>query len=249
MNFFRIATLLLGGFLVLNGLFILPISNFTFGIVFLFLAGLILLGYSIWYAPINAMTGILCWVRRAGKLGFLLLTVMIAFLAIYGRFDTVTYQEDAIIVLGAGLHGDVPSKTLAQRLKTAIAYHQKNPDAIIVVSGGQGFQELRPEAEAMAEYLEAHQVPSSCILQESNSASTYENFRFSKELLEKKLPGKSLSVAYITNGFHCYRAGKLAEQAGFSHPTHLHAPVAWYTWAANYLRECAAVMQLWLLHK
>ena len=45
---------------------------------------------------------------------------------------------DYIIVLGAQVRADGPSKVLKHRLNTAIDYLEKNPETICIVSGGQG---------------------------------------------------------------------------------------------------------------
>ncbi len=58
-----------------------------------------------------------------------------------------------VIVLGAGLDGYNVGKTLKSRLDKAIEYYKLNEDANIIVSGGQGEDELISEAEAMYRYL------------------------------------------------------------------------------------------------
>ena len=42
---------------------------------------------------------------------------------------------------------------LKLRLDKAVLYHKQNPDALIVVIGAEGFQEIISEAEAMEKYL------------------------------------------------------------------------------------------------
>ena len=102
----------------------------------------------------------------------------------FGFTDTVTYKEDAVIVLGAGLRGENLSLILRNRLDAAVEYYNENPEAVIVVSGGQGPDEDIPEAEAMERYLYEQGVPLNKIIKEDKSTSTEENFKFSKELLE-----------------------------------------------------------------
>ena len=45
---------------------------------------------------------------------------------------------DAIVVLGARVNEDGPSGSLRERINTAADYLRRNPDALAVVSGGQG---------------------------------------------------------------------------------------------------------------
>ena len=164
---------------------------------------------------------------------------------IYGRTDTLTGDEDAIIVLGAGLRGDRVSLTLRDRLDAAIDCFDQNPDVLIVVSGGQGPQEDITEALAMERYLMEHGVPADRIVKEDRSTSTAENFAFSKALLDKRL-GENYSVAYITNDFHILRAGQVASRQGFDQITHAHSSTVWYLVVPHCLRECVAVLWYWI---
>ena len=69
---------------------------------------------------------------------FLIPVVFVSFLAIYGNRVTATFDEDVIIVLGAGIVGERVSNPLARRLDTAIYYFEHNPNAYIIVCGGLG---------------------------------------------------------------------------------------------------------------
>lgn len=239
--------ILLGSGLLLNCIFLLFISSFNLGKILSFILALVLLFYGIFFDQINGFMshGVLLWLRYIIYLCFCFMLVIIGFLGIYGQHDNVTYQEDAVIVLGAGLRGDQVSLTLAQRLDAAIAYHEKNPRSVIVVSGGQGANELIPEAKAMAKYLEDHNIPRELILEESDSSSTKENFIFSDRLIRETLDDK-YTLAYITNGFHIYRAGLIAESVGLK-ATHFHGALTWYMFPSCYLRELLAVCYQWFL--
>ncbi len=73
---------------------------------------------------------------------------------LYGTFCNyfpVRKEPDAIIVLGSGLIGDKVPPLLAQRLtKAKTIYEQFEGRPKLIVSGGQGADELTSEAEAMA---------------------------------------------------------------------------------------------------
>ncbi len=172
----------------------------------------------------NALTGLT-----------LIILICAGSLAIYGSVDNVTYEEDVIIVLGKGLDGDRILPDLANRLDTAIEYCEKNSDAIIVVSGGKGSDEIVSEALAMERYLLSQNVPAEKIIKEDKSASTEENFLFSKEKIEEEL-GKNFSVAFVTNKFHVFRAERYAYEAGVE-ARHIGADTQWYTIPSNYMRE------------
>jgi uncharacterized SAM-binding protein YcdF (DUF218 family) len=67
---------------------------------------------------------------------------------------------------------------------------------VLIVSGGQGRQENIAEALAMGRYLTEKGVPAEQIFKEEKSTSTYENFLFSKDILEQKFP-QGYSAVFI----------------------------------------------------
>ena len=234
---------LLGALLLLNALAVSMASNLNLGIVLTALLGAALLACGI---------GLPCVLRRcprwliiAALCALALVVLCVSALIIYGRTDTLTGDEDVIIVLGAAIHGERVSLTLRDRLNAAIACYEKNPDAILVVSGGQGRQEDISEALAMERYLIEHGVPAERIVKEDRSTSTAENFAFSKALLDERL-GDDYSAAYVTNDFHILRAGQVAQSTGFDHMTHAHSNTVGYLIVPHCLRECVAVLWYWV---
>jgi len=210
--------------------------NLNLGMALVAAVGLALLAWGVWLERLSRMLWLklTCGVAAAGVI------VVSVFLAVYGSIDTATGDEDAVIVLGAAVHGSEPSNTLVGRLDAALAYHQRNPSALIVVSGGQGFQEDLPEGVAMRDYLVAHGVPDAEVLVEDRASSTVENFAFSKALLDARLaPG--YRVVFVTDDFHVFRAGRIAAAAGLD-ATHVASSTSAYFWASNYLRETVAVV-------
>lgn len=146
---------------------------------------------------------------------------------------------DDLVVLGAGLRPDgTPSEALRYRLDAALTYLEENPETDCVVSGGQGFGEVRTEADAMAEYLVEHGLDEGRITKEERSSTTAENLRFSSALLE---PGAEVGV--VTNDFHLYRALRIAERNGLPGAHGLAAPSNPLYLPQSMLRECAAVVK------
>ena len=124
-------------------------------------------------------------------------------------------KADCIVILGAGLHGDVPSLVLRRRLNTAVQYLKEHGDIPIIVSGGQGPGETITEAEAMRRYLSARDVKENIIWKEEESTSTRENLAFSLSLMkEKGLDVEKIKVAVVSNEFHLYRAKLIAGKMG-----------------------------------
>ncbi len=164
------------------------------------------------------------------------------FLAIYGSKDNSSYDEDAVIVLGYGSKNEKVPDMLKKRLDKAVEYHSKNPDALILVSGGKGKENKASEAAVMEEYLLSKGVPSDIIIKEDKSRTTVENFKFSADLLSRKF-GKNCSAVIITNVFHIYRSEKYAKAAGMS-IKHIGAETVRHDIPWIYIREVAMLVQM-----
>lgn len=233
-----------GTFCLLNGIIISMTSNFNLGNILTLLLGITLLVVSVMWEKLKK----LCpkWLKTIFFTALAIIFVFSSCLYFYGKSDNVTYDEDAIIVLGAGLRGSRPSSTLKGRLNAAYEYHKENPDALIVVSGGQGHDEDITEAEAMETYLVSLGVPKDKIVKEEKSTSTYENFVFSKKMLDARLES-GYKIAYISNDYHVFRAGKIASDAGFENATHAHSDTIWHSVLPGTLRECIGVMKYYIL--
>jgi uncharacterized SAM-binding protein YcdF (DUF218 family) len=173
---------------------------------------------------------------------------MALLLASYGSRDTAGCGEDALIVLGARMRDDNSSGIVFKRLERAMEYHRINPGALIVVTGGKRTKTGIPEGEAMGRWLVKRGVPEGLIIVEGKSKNTHENFVFTKVLLDERLGEGEYTAAFATNAFHIYRSSRLAKQSGIA-ATHVHAGINWLEAPAAYLRECAAVVRLWILKK
>jgi uncharacterized SAM-binding protein YcdF (DUF218 family) len=221
---------------VANAAWLALTRNLNLGMALVAAVGLVLLAWGVWYQRLSRLLWLklACAALAAGVIG------VSVFLAVHGSTNTATGDEEAVIVLGAAVHGSEPSNTLTGRLDAALAYHRRNPSALIVVTGGQGFQEDLPEGAAMRDYLLAHGVPADDIVTEDRARDTVENFAYSKALLDQRLaPG--YRVVFVTDDFHVFRAGRIAAATGLD-ATHVASSTSWYFWASNYLRETVAVV-------
>lgn len=142
--------------------------------------------------------------------GFIVLIIYSAGIVVFGHMDTATYNEDYVIVLGAGLNGSEPTTALEKRLEKTVEYMNRNRNATAIVSGGRGRGESITEAQAMAYYLMNRGIGAERILLEEKATSTYENFANSKEAVAD---GR---VAFITNDFHVLRSLQMANLNGIN---------------------------------
>lgn len=117
------------------------------------------------------------------------------------------------IILGGGLNGDKPGTMLKNRLDLGIEYLNLHKNTKVIVSGGQGPDEVVPEAVAMKNYLIEHGINEDRILEENKSRTTVQNIAFSKKILEKE-GAKDDKVLIVTDDFHLYRAQLIADELG-----------------------------------
>ena len=120
---------------------------------------------------------------------------------------------DYIIVLGAQVREQGPSRVLQNRLDAAYGYLCENEGTKCIVSGGQGPNEHTAEANVMADYLIARGIDPSRIIVEDRAENTVENIRFSMALIDPEHD----RVGIVTNNFHVFRALRIARKAGMSH--------------------------------
>lgn len=160
------------------------------------------------HIPVPVMNALFLWI------GWITVTTLFAFvhyLSWSSAFSMLTLDDpiDAIIVLGAGLYREQVTQMLAWRLDRAAALYQNHKDTpYIIVSGGTGEGERVSEAEAMRDYLIAQHIPSSRILLEDQSHSTYENLAYTKDILKDHVFSK---IAIVTSQFHILRALRFAQ--------------------------------------
>lgn len=115
------------------------------------------------------------------------------------------------MVLGAGIFTDQVTPMLAKRLNKAIALHHLNPNARLIVSGGQGPDEPISEALAMYRYLVQRNINPSMIVLEDQSTSTLENLKYTKVLIQQ-LYRYEPSILCVTSQFHIMRALRFGQK-------------------------------------
>lgn len=161
-------------------------------------------------------------------------------------------QADYIIVLGAGLdQGKTPNLILQERLDTAIKCFDESPNQYIVLSGGQGADELVSEAQAMSEYMQKNGIDKEKIIIEDKSKNTNENIKFSKEKIEEH-SHKSLNeinVKIVTNDYHALRSSILAKKNGYVNICNYSSTTVWYFIPSTYIREACGIVKSVLFDK
>lgn len=242
MKLLRVICIVVGAFLVLDTIIVSFLSNYNLGVILPAIIGLplLLLGVFLHHMDHGFWAFLKVFLLACYGLGAAFLLVMGILMGTASkRADEV--DADALIVLGAAVHGDRVTWVLSNRLDTAADYLEAHPGTVCVVSGGKGSGESVTEASAMQNYLvERKGIDAERILIEDRAESTKENFEFSKALIEQRL-GKDASIAFVTTDFHVFRAGRVAHKTGID-AAGLSAPDVWYIRINNFLRECVGIV-------
>lgn len=194
------------------------------------------------------------WQHLPGKIGLSLLAAVTAAGVLFCTVMSIQMartistkpdgSQNVVVVLGCKVRGTTPSLMLRRRLKAAEEYLTQHPDAVCVVTGGQGAGEDIPEGQAMKNWLVENGIAEERIYAETTSRDTQENLENAAEILVEHQLGSEIVI--VTDGFHEYRASLLAERAGLQSSAYsaktraLFVPTYW-------VREWMALFQLIVL--
>lgn len=124
-------------------------------------------------------------------------------------------SADYVIVMGAGINGDVPSLSLQSRLNAAYDWLLKNPDSMAILSGGKGDREYLTEAQCMYDWLTARGIAPERLILEDRATNTYENIQYSLEILKTRGVSSPAEIAIISSDYHLCRIRMIAGHFGF----------------------------------
>ena len=119
---------------------------------------------------------------------------------------------DAVLVLGGALSAPLPPEQphigfgmAAERVWHAASLYRAGKARWVLVSGGNkpGYEDVAPEAEAIAEVLRALGVPAGALRLEGRSRNTRENAAFSRPMVRQV---GARRVLLVTSALHMPRA-------------------------------------------
>ena len=157
------------------------------------------------------------------------------------------YDKDFIIIPGCSISksgGLLP--LLKGRTNTAVHYAWEQEIACgkgvkYVPSGGQGPDEIISEGSAMELYLLSHGAEDYEVFPEKQSKNTYENFLFSKRIIDSLQP--DAKIAFATTNYHMLRCGLICASLGFE-AEGIASSTKWYFWPNGFVREFVAILNM-----
>lgn len=164
----------------------------------------------------------------------ILLAIMISSVMVF-KMNNYPSEPSNIIVLGCKVQETEPSLMLKRRLDTAYEYLVENQEVIAIVSGGKGDDEQISEAQCIKEYLVNKGISKNRIIMEDKSTSTFENFKYSKQILQE-LNLSTDSITVVTDGYHQLRASMIAKKFDFKTYS-ISGYTSWYLLPTYFVRE------------
>lgn len=254
-NKFRFAVGLIALLLAIHSIILIYTKHIDFGTVFPLLFAIFLFSYAIFYHHIQRFFFYhfrLHSLWRLAWCGFWIWLISLLFFFYYLHQHAIKatpiQSTQAILVLGGGIQGMHPNPILTERLNAAAQLAQQNPQLPIIVSGGKAAKEEYSEAFVMANYLQQIQhIPNSRIHLEDQSTSTFLNFKYSKNTLNKLNLSENSPITIITSDFHTLRAQAIAKKQGYQRVSMYGAPTPLFLRYNTWLREYFAYVSGWLL--
>lgn len=239
-----LAVMVLGGYLIANGLTMWRLEGRSLGNAMSLLAGI-----AVFALPIIAVLLVRTGGAVASGIALLLFflsayaggvfVVFLAYAIAYGRMRP-QHTPDALVILGSRIiNGKVPPLLRARLDRAMEIYSATQPRPLLIPSGGQGPDEALPEGEAMAAYLlDAGAEPSDVVV-ESRAATTEQNLRFARN--EQLMAGRDGPLLAVTNDYHVLRSAMLARKLKIDAEV-TGARTASYYRPSAFLREFVAVL-------
>lgn len=175
--------------------------------------------------------------------------ILLALLFVYGESLVISgFLEKGepdlqyIVVLGAKVNGETPSRSLNYRIESAYEYLKENPETIAVLSGGQGRDEGISEAECMYRELSKRGIEQKRLIREDQSTNTKENLTFSLKLMSSENP----TVGIVTNNFHVYRSVLTARKLGITQACGISAKTTFWILPDQMIRELFSLVKFYI---
>ena len=199
-------------------------------------AGAILLAFDIRSGILTKMRskvlkGIGWFLRVVLILGLGFIVGLFAKIAVSG-FITTPGTADNAIVMGLALQNGKPTRDLLARVDTAAEFSRENPDAMLILTGGNPDDNGLTEAAVMRDLLIERGIPEERMVLEDQAETTKQNMYNTAQIVDTGKP-----IVLISSNYHMERSVNRAREAGFTEIIRKPADSTSLTYAANVMWE------------
>ena len=166
---------------------------------------------------------------------------------IHKSFGDPREHVDYVVVLGAKVNKDGPSVSLWDRICAAYEYAEEHPEAILILSGGQGTDEPITEAECMFRELFWMGIDPHRLRCEGFATSTWENLKFSLDLIEEETGIRPTKIGVLSSEYHLFRASLFAKACDVEFVGIPARTSRWGQRVNHFMREVAGVWHYLIL--
>lgn len=238
-----------GPLLILCGIVMLLINvhmEMT-GLVLLLLGASMVLSWLLWRRPTKRKQTFISALAILAASGVVCLMAAMNIITTSGQpdWDRAETSEYAIVLGAAVRENSQASRIMRQRLRAAMEFMERNPEALVILSGGQGEDEPTSEAQCMYDTILEMGADPQRLLLEDGSFNTRENLTNSNAIIASR-GGTDMPITLITSEFHQRRADFIADSVGLDTcPVSAHTDQWFYR--VNYtLREVFAFVKAYL---
>lgn len=237
---------LLGGAFLIPGVvfLLLPIHMSMTGVVLMLIGFSLLVGGLLLRKPTEARVTLFSLLTILTAACTICLVSAMSLITTSGQSDWDSAEKsDYAIVLGASVQENgKASRIMRTRLYAALEFMERNPDAMVILSGGKGADEPISEAQCMYDTLVEYGADPSRLILEEQSETTRENLLNSMEIIHRR-GDTNHPITLITSEFHQRRGAYIAASLNIKT-----CPVSGYTdqwfYRINYtLREVFAFVK------
>lgn len=196
-------------------LLLIPYHMQMTGVVLLGLGTVMMAVWCLRRKPTHRKEGLISVLAVVSATGVICLMTAMNLITTSGQPDWKrAEQADYAVVLGANVKTDgTASRIMRQRLQAAMEFMERNPDAMVILSGGKGGDEPISEAQCMYRTLVDMGAEPERLIIEENSLDTRDNLMFSWDIIESR-GGTEKAIAVVTSEFHQRRAGYIGDTLG-----------------------------------
>lgn len=191
--------------------------SFNIGLLFILISSVLLLNQSIMlflnkHYLLLKRFGILRKVVFVTFISFLIVFISIEGLVIHSSINSdEDIKAEYILIPGAEVIKDRPSRVMLNRLKKSLSYIRNNPGAKIIVSGGKSSEDVYSEAEVMKRYLVNYGVEENRIFKEEQSINSYQNIYNTIKIIDSIGSLEDYKIMIVTSDYHTFRCKMIAK--------------------------------------